>query len=217
MICKKCGNQIKEGAKFCNNCGYDLSNEQFDINVSDENVQSITLKKEDKNQDNDKFTSSNMNQDNRQYNSNMNQQQKKKKTSKIIIGVIATIVIIIVLGALASGGDYSSKVSSVKNGYFQAYSSDDGYPNVGNAFENYFDDTSWKAFTSDDDMDIVEFNGKFMYYDDETDCCLQFQTYEDGSFDIYAVEFNGIPQDKLTISVLLEKVMDEAQYMDGND
>ena len=47
MICKKCGNQIKEGAKFCNNCGYDLSNEPFDTDVSDENVQSITLKKED--------------------------------------------------------------------------------------------------------------------------------------------------------------------------
>ena len=45
MICKKCGNQIKEGAKFCNNCGYDLSNETFDTDVSDENVQSITLKK----------------------------------------------------------------------------------------------------------------------------------------------------------------------------
>ena len=43
MICKKCGNQIKEGAKFCNNCGYDLSNEPFDTDVSDENVQSITL------------------------------------------------------------------------------------------------------------------------------------------------------------------------------
>ena len=185
MICKKCGNQIKEGAKFCNNCGYE---------------------------------SSNMNQDNRQYNSNMNQQdqQQKKKTSKIIIGIIVTIAIIVGLSALASGGDYSSKVSSVKNGYFQAYSSDDGYPNVGDAFENYFDDTSWKAFTSDD-MEIVEFNGKFLYYDDETDCCLQFQTYEDGSFDIYAVEFNGIPQDKLTISTLLEKVMDEAQYMDGDN
>ena len=49
MICKKCGNQIKEGAKFCNNCGYDLSNEPFDTDVSDENVQSITLKKEDEN------------------------------------------------------------------------------------------------------------------------------------------------------------------------
>ena len=208
MICKKCGNQIKEGAKFCNNCGYDLSNEQFDTNVSDENVQSITLKKEDENRDNDKFTSSNMNQQD---------QQQKKKTSKIILGVIVTIAIIVVLAALGSSGDYSEEVSSVKNGYFQAYSSDDGYPNVGDAFENYFDDTSWKAFTSDDDMEIVEFNGKFLYYDDETDCCLQFQTYEDGSFDIYAVEFNGIPQDKLTISVLLEKVMDEAQYMDGDN
>ena len=203
MICKKCGNQIKAGAKFCNNCGYDLSNEQFDTNVSDENVQSITLKKEDENRDNDKFTSSNMNQDNRQYNSNINQQdqQQKKKTSKIILGVIVTIAIIVGLSALGSSGDYSEEVSSVKNGYF----------------ENYFDDTSWKAFTSDDDMEIVEFNGKFLYYDDETDCCLQFQTYEDGSFDIYAVEFNGIPQDKLTISVLLEKVMDEAQYMDGDN
>lgn len=219
MICKKCGNQIKAGAKFCNNCGYDLSNEQFDTNVSDENVKSITLKKEDENRDNDKFTSSNMNQDNRQYNSNMNQQdqQQKKKTSKIILGVIVTIAIIVVLAALGSSGDYSEEVSSVKNGYFQDYSAADGYPNVGDAFENYFGDTSWKAFTSDDDMDIVEFNGTFMYYDDETDCCLQFQTYEDGSFDIYAVEFNGIPQDKLTISVLLEKVMDEAQYMDGDN
>ncbi|MFQ8631879.1 MAG: zinc ribbon domain-containing protein [Intestinibacter bartlettii] len=186
MICKKCGNQIKAGAKFCNNCGYE---------------------------------SSNMNQDNRQYNSNMNQQdqQQKKKTSKIILGVIVTIAIIVVLAALGSSGDYSEEVSSVKNGYFQDYSAADGYPNVGDAFENYFGDTSWKAFTSDDDMDIVEFNGTFMYYDDETDCCLQFQTYEDGSFDIYAVEFNGIPQDKLTISVLLEKVMDEAQYMDGDN
>ena len=219
MICKKCGNQVKEGAKFCNNCGYDLSNEQFDTNVGDENVQSITLKKEDTNQDNDKFTSSNKNQDNRQYNSNMNQQNQhhKKKTSKVILGVIVTIAIIVVLAVLGSSGDYSEEVRSVKNGHFQAYSSDDGYPSVGEAFENYFGDTSWKAFTSDDDMDIVEFNGTFMYYDDETDCCLQFQIYEDGSFDIYAVEFNGIPQDKLTISVLLEKVMDEGQYMDGND
>lgn len=219
MICKKCGNQVKEGAKFCNNCGYDLSNEQFDTNVGDENVQSITLKKEDTNQDNDKFTSSNTNQDNRQYNSNMNQpnQHHKKKTSKIILGVIVTIAIIVVLAALGSSGDYSEEVRSVKNGYFQDYSAADGYPSVGDAFENYFGDTSWKAFTSDDDMDIVEFNGTFMYYNDETDCCLQFQTYEDGTFDIYAVEFNGIPQDKLTISVLLDDIMDEGQYMDGND
>ena len=207
MVCKKCGNQVKEGAKFCNNCGYDLSNEQFDTNVGDENVQSITLKKEDTNQDNG------------QYNSNLNQQDQhhKKKTLKIILGVIVTIAIIVGLAALGSSGDYSEEVRSVKNGYFQNYSAADGYPSVGEAFENYFGDTSWEAFTSDDDMDIVEFNGTFMYYDDETDCCLQFQTYEDGSFDIYAVEFNGIPQDKLTISVLLEKVMDEAQYMDGND
>ncbi|MFQ7118712.1 MAG: zinc ribbon domain-containing protein [Intestinibacter sp.] len=111
MICKKCGNQIKAGAKFCNNCGYE---------------------------------SSNMNQDNRQYNSNMNQQdqQQKKKTSKIILGVIVTIAIIVVLAALGSSGDYSEEVSSVKNGYFQDYSAADGYPNVGDAFENYFDDTS---------------------------------------------------------------------------
>lgn len=207
MVCKKCGNQVKEGAKFCNNCGYDLSNEQFDTNVGDENVQSITLKKEDTNQDNG------------QYNSNLNQpnQHQKKKTSKVILGVIVTIAIIVVLAVLGSSGDYSEEVRSVKNGYFQNYSAADGYPSVGEAFENYFGDTSWKAFTSDDDMDIVEFNGTFMYYDDETDCCLQFQIYEDGTFDIYAVEFNGIPQDKLTISVLLEKIMDEGQYMDGND
>lgn len=119
------------------------------------------------------------------------------------------------MAALGSGGEnYSEEVKSVKGGYFTNYSYDDGYPNVGRAFENYFSNPTWEAFTSDDDMDIVEFNGKFMYYDDETDCCLQFQMYEDGSFDIYAVEFNGIPQDKLTISVLLEDIMDEAQYMD---
>ena len=61
MICKKCGNQIKEGAKFCNNCGYESSN---------------------MNQDNRQYNS-NMNQQDQQQN-----QQQKKKTSKIIsIGI----------------------------------------------------------------------------------------------------------------------------------
>ena len=28
MICKKCGNEIKEGEKFCSNCGYRITNEE---------------------------------------------------------------------------------------------------------------------------------------------------------------------------------------------
>ncbi|MBU5336403.1 zinc ribbon domain-containing protein [Intestinibacter bartlettii] len=216
MICSKCRNEMPEGAKFCNNCGADLSIKQFDTNDSDKNTQSINFKKEDTGQDSQQFIDQNNNQDNGQNNSNINQQpdntKQPKKKKNIIIGIIVTIAILLGLAALGSSGDYSEEVSSVKNGHFEDYSSDNGYPNVGDAFENYFDDTSWKAFTSDG-IDIVEFNGTFLYYDDETDCCLQFQTYDDGSFDIYAVEFNGIPQNKLIISALIDEVMDEAQFM----
>ena len=64
-------------------------------------------------------------------------------------------------------------------------------------------------------MEIVQFDGEFMYYDDETDCSLQFETYEDGTFEIYAVEYNGIPQNKLEIASLVEEVMENSLEIDN--
>lgn len=29
MICKKCGNEVKEGEKFCSECGYKINNEEI--------------------------------------------------------------------------------------------------------------------------------------------------------------------------------------------
>lgn len=216
MKCKKYGHKVQAGAMFCNICGEKLGENQLESNQGGQFDISKPLEQanEYSGQLNKSLYENNKSTNQITPDNNIEQLDKKKKR-KIITAIIATIAILIVLGALASGSSkHSEEINHVKNGYFEKYSQDEGYSNVGKAFENYFGDSSWKSFTSDDDTNIVEFRGTFMYYDEETDCCLQFKLYDDGSFDIYAVEFNEIPQDRLTISVLLEDIMDEAQYMD---
>lgn len=201
MKCSKCGNEIKNGAKFCNICGQSVSGENI-VNDVEQNVKpSVNLNKNDENKDNV-----------------VANPPKKNKTLKAVIGVFLVIVVGLVIGVIASESDsgyVSEDVLSVKNGYFEAYPSDQGYTDIGTAFDGYFADTSWESFTSEEGMEIVQFDGEFMYYDDETDCSLQFETYEDGTFEIYAVEYNGIPQNKLEIASLVEEVMENSLEIDN--
>lgn len=41
MFCTKCGNEIKEGNKFCDNCGTTTDGSSNNLNVSNNNGQTI--------------------------------------------------------------------------------------------------------------------------------------------------------------------------------
>lgn len=183
MKCSKCGNEVKDGAKFCNICGEKLNCENNQPNI-------------------------NLNKDEGTVKAEIVKSPKKK--NKTLIAVIGVIVVLIVGVALASMAGESEEVTRVKEGHFIDYSEDEGYTDIGTAFENYFSDTSWESFTSEDGMEIVEFNGTCMYYDKETNCSIQFELYDDGGFSIYAMEFNGVPQNTLMIDAVVENAMEES-------
>lgn len=150
MFCKNCGNEVKDGEKFCSKCG--TSQQIGNTNPSSvgnippqtNNTQQIPL-----------FTqpigSSTV--------STMPPKNNKKLHLIIGIaaGVIALVIIVLVIALAGASGDTSSKadtfsVESVKESYIEGYSS----MTVGEAFEDTFFDTSW-----DYDDNYVEFTGSF--------------------------------------------------------
>lgn len=190
MKCSKCGNEIKDGAKFCNICGEKLNTESSQPNVNlnkDEGIvkEGSTVKAE--------------------------VVKPPKKKNKTLIAVIGVIVVLIVGIALASmGTSETEKVSTVKDGYFYDYTEEDGYTDVGTAFDNYFADGTWKTFTADDDSEIVEFNGTCLYLDEEANCSIQFEIGEDNTFNVRSMEIDGVPQSRLIINSLIDEVMEES-------
>lgn len=52
---------------------------------------------------------------------------------------------------------------------------------LGAAFEDFFDRPHWEAFTSEDGLNIVEFTGYCLYYDEETKITVQFSVEDDVS------------------------------------
>ena len=99
-----------------------------------------------------------------------------------------------------------AKVSLVKNGHFQ------GYPDkkIGDAFNAFFGSPTWQEFTADTGEQIVEFNGNFMYLDNETRATIQFVVDEGaGTFEIYTIAFNDVPQNLIMQATLIAKVYGE--------
>lgn len=101
----------------------------------------------------------------------------------------------------------SSAVKAVKNGYLS------NYPNktIGSAIDNFFGNPSWKSGIGSDGETkgetLVNVKGNIMYQDKKIQAELQFIVNNDtGSFSINALEFNGIPQNKIMIFGLIQKM-----------
>lgn len=133
-------------------------------------------------------------------------------------------------------GDLSSSedenVLMVKNG------TNSNYPTVtyGEAFDEFFENPSWRYFTgtqdgpdddgdgepdyTKDDVDVIEFAGKCMYSDVKVKALIQFTLDKDaGTFDIAYLSFNEVPQSTLVLSGLLSSVfesyLEEHVYPEG--
>lgn len=133
-------------------------------------------------------------------------------------------------GNLSSSED--ENVLMVKNG------TNSNYPAVtyGEAFDEFFENPSWRYFTgtqdgpdddgdgepdyTKDDVDVIEFTGKCMYSDVKVKALIQFTLDKDaGTFDIAYLSFNEVPQSTLVLSGLLstvfESYLEEHVYPEG--
>ena len=91
----------------------------------------------------------------------------------------------------------------VKEGHLEKYPKKE----IGKAFENFFSSTEWTSFKSSDGERIVEFTGKCMYMDEKVTARIQF-TIEDDTFEVTYLAFNDVPQTKIMLWALMEKVFE---------
>lgn len=94
----------------------------------------------------------------------------------------------------------------------------EAYPDIsyGDAFDAFFEDTSWEYFESDKGLDVVEFHGKCYREDEKINVEMQFVLdEEDGTFELYAVTIDDEPQMELTNGFLLLKIFESYSSEDG--
>lgn len=177
MICKKCGNSIPEGDKFCEKCGA----------LTDESTQ---------------YANSAQNASNTISQNGFEPVPKKKSKKKIVLIVIAVIILLIILIAALSGeesndtiyeGDGDTEyIDVVKTGVPYAYPDQ----TWGEELEVLCGDSGkWSTFIgAEDDLRYVEFNGTTTYTDEKI--CVQWRCDEPDNdyveFEIMYIEIDGV-------------------------
>lgn len=115
--CKKCGNEIKENAKFCTECGAPNNSSNRDGVPNDKGLESEKYK-------------NNIN-DNPSVKSNSNVNNKSKKSNlKIIIPLIIGILIVAITGGLAFMKINASEKENMKRSIEVLSVDSENYPNI---------------------------------------------------------------------------------------
>ncbi|WP_251444041.1 hypothetical protein [Veillonella intestinalis] len=123
---------------------------------------------------------------------------RQKQSTKLFLFILLSILL------LVGGCGYDDNVKVVRNGNFY------DYPNIpiGEAFDDFFEDSKWESFTSDDNRIIVDFKGKCLYNDKKANVHMQFTLYNNQSFEVTYSSINDVPINILMHGGLIYKVMD---------
>lgn len=109
------------------------------------------------------------------------------------IGIIFINSILVILLFTACSSQEDKNIELVRNGTMNMY------PNVpiGKAFNQFFSNGKWKAFTSTDNKQIVEFNGNCYWLDETVPMKIQFTINNDSQFSLSYVGIDNvdIPQE----------------------
>ncbi len=88
------------------------------------------------------------------------------------------------------------------------------------AFSNFFSYPTWKHFTSDLGVEVVEFEGGCRYDDRDVHALIQFQiTNETDSYISWKATYlslNDVSQPLFMINTIIEKAAEEAAYIREN-
>lgn len=128
----------------------------------------------------------------------------KKKKWRFLLGAI--IIAVIAIFAASNGSSPLNKnIQIVQNGHL------DAMPNqkIGPAFKEFFGDPKWTSFTSTDNKEVVEFNGKCTFNGEPADFKMQFIMLKDGKFQVGAMKINDKSMNILETGAIMKKIISE--------
>lgn len=134
--------------------------------------------------------------------------QKTAKPLKAILIAVGFFLGILALGGIvhAVRSERSSDdrlVRIVKDGHLTQYPK----TTVGRAVDRFFGNPKWESGTADDGSSVVNVTGKIQFMDRDVNARVQFVVHpSDSTFEVYAFEMNGVPQNDLMKFGLLAKM-----------
>lgn len=192
MICPVCGKEVPDNSSYCNSCGASI----IDNSIHSDYVSSITPPPVP------------------EHTNDIAVAPKKRFGKNIAIGIVLLLIAGMVVSYVQHGTIYNlinkdsqKYIDMVKGGHPVDQPDDVTY---GKAFNNFFSSPKWKYFQATNGKHIVQFDGKCSYLEKTVDMVIQFElNLENNSFQVYAVEMNGIPQNQLFIYALIMKVFED--------
>ena len=112
----------------------------------------------------------------------------------------------IIFAGCAEKGD--KNIQLVKNG------SMDSNPNVplGKAFDHFFSNGKWTSFTTKNNEEIVEFNGRCLFLElEEVDVKIQFEILNKKRFSLVHMSIDGENLDSETRNIILSGILEDYQ------
>lgn len=123
---------------------------------------------------------------------------------KKFFSVFASFMLItIIFAGCAEKGD--KNIQLVKNG------SMDSNPNVpiGKAFDHFFSNGKWTSFTTKNDEEIVEFNGRCLFLDVEVPMKIQFEILNKKRFSLVHMSIDGENLDTTSRNIILSGILED--------
>ena len=113
-------------------------------------------------------------------------------------------LIAVIFAGCAEKGD--KNIQLVKNG------SMDSNPNVpiGKAFDQFFSNGKWTSFTTKNDEEIVEFNGRCLFLDvEEVSVKIQFEILNKKRFSLVHMSIDGENLDATSRNIILSGILED--------
>lgn len=118
--------------------------------------------------------------------------------------ILGLVMAVLLLGVFTSCSLFdSAEVQMVKTGKLGTC------PNktVEEMVNGFMGNPSWESGVATTGQEFVNIYGDITYYDKPVRALIQFVIYKDkGTFDLQAVEFNGVPQNALISMAVLQKM-----------
>ena len=130
----------------------------------------------------------------------------------IAVAVVALIVVgvVAITDSGSSNGSYSSTVYENPYVTLVKTTTNSTYGiTYGRAFDSFFTNPHWEYFTATTGEHVVEFEGGFLYDGSPATATIQFVLdMDEGMLEVYHLSINGVGQNRLMLSAMIEKVFE---------